>query len=206
MSFEECTARSMAPASSASSISLVNRPLPPASASGRSWIMSPVVRMILISIRSAVDAMGLGEPGLHLVGLHQRQRRTARTDTQNRGCDRGLCHRTFKCYAANSPFARASGRGRQNHIIPMVILGIETTCDETAAAVVKRDRRRPGPDPVECGAVADQRARRLRRRGAGNRRPRPCRGARPHHRQGDGRGAGRVPSRSTALPPRPGPD
>ena len=38
MSFEECTARSIAPASSASSISLVNRPLPPASASGRSWI------------------------------------------------------------------------------------------------------------------------------------------------------------------------
>ena len=33
------------PASSASSISLVNRPLPPASASGRSWMRSPVVRI-----------------------------------------------------------------------------------------------------------------------------------------------------------------
>ena len=43
----------MAPASSASSISLVNRPLPPASASGRSRIMSPVVRMISSAIRSA---------------------------------------------------------------------------------------------------------------------------------------------------------
>ena len=59
MSFDECTARSMAPASSASSISLVNRPLPPASASGRSWIMSPVVRMVLISIRSGARPQAL---------------------------------------------------------------------------------------------------------------------------------------------------
>ncbi len=36
MSFDECTARSMAPLSSASSISLVNSPLPPRSVSGRS--------------------------------------------------------------------------------------------------------------------------------------------------------------------------
>ena len=39
------------PASRAASISLVNRPLPPASASGRSWIMSPLVRMIAIATR-----------------------------------------------------------------------------------------------------------------------------------------------------------
>ena len=45
MSFIECTARSISPASSASSISLVNRPLPPTSASGRSWMRSPVVLM-----------------------------------------------------------------------------------------------------------------------------------------------------------------
>ena len=53
MSFDECTARSMVPLSSASSISLVNSPLPPTSLSGRSWMVSPVVRMILISIRAA---------------------------------------------------------------------------------------------------------------------------------------------------------
>ena len=45
MSFMECTARSISPASRASSSSLVNRPLPPASASGRSWMRSPVVLM-----------------------------------------------------------------------------------------------------------------------------------------------------------------
>ena len=45
MSFMECTAMSTSPASSASSISLVNRPLPPASLRGRSWMRSPVVRM-----------------------------------------------------------------------------------------------------------------------------------------------------------------
>src|SRR5262249_59506980 len=42
--------------SSASSISLVNRPLPPTSASGRSRIASPVVRITLISMRSGATA------------------------------------------------------------------------------------------------------------------------------------------------------
>ena len=52
MSLDECTARSIVPATSASSISLVNRPLPPTSASGRSWMRSPLVRITSISIRS----------------------------------------------------------------------------------------------------------------------------------------------------------
>ena len=42
-SFIEWTARSMRPSSSASPSSLVKRPLPPASASERSWIRSPDV-------------------------------------------------------------------------------------------------------------------------------------------------------------------
>ena len=50
MSFIECTARSMVPACRASSISLVNRPLPPISASGRSEIRSPVVTIFTISM------------------------------------------------------------------------------------------------------------------------------------------------------------
>ena len=45
-SFRLCTARSARPSSSASSISLVNRPLAPTWASGTSVILSPVVLMI----------------------------------------------------------------------------------------------------------------------------------------------------------------
>ena len=37
----------------------------------------------------------------------------------------------------------------------MVVLGIETTCDETAAAVVERAGNGPRQDPVQCRAVAD---------------------------------------------------
>ena len=49
MSFIEWTAMSMAPASNASSISLVNRPLPPISPSGRSVTRSPVVLIATIA-------------------------------------------------------------------------------------------------------------------------------------------------------------
>ena len=72
----------------------------------------------------------------------------------------------------------------------MIVLGIETTCDETAAAVVERSDGRPRQDPVQCHPVAGRRTRRLRRRGARDRRPRPCRGARPHHRRRPWREAG----------------
>ena len=43
----------------------------------------------------------------------------------------------------------------------MLVLGIETTCDETAAAVVERARRRLAADPVEHREVADRGARDL---------------------------------------------
>src|SRR5205807_6263010 len=63
-SFDECTATSMAPASKASSISLVNSPLPPASAkglswSGLSWILSPLVRMTSILMASGATPHAL---------------------------------------------------------------------------------------------------------------------------------------------------
>ena len=45
MSFIEWTAMSILPANRSSSISRVNRPLPPMSFKGRSWIMSPVTLM-----------------------------------------------------------------------------------------------------------------------------------------------------------------
>ncbi len=47
--FMECTAMSMRPSSRASSISFVNRPLPPMSASGWFSTLSPVVLMMQIS-------------------------------------------------------------------------------------------------------------------------------------------------------------
>ena len=65
---------------------------------------------------------------------------------------------------------------------------------------------RPRQDSVEYRAVADQRARGLRRRGAGNRRARACRGARSHYQQGDGRSRHRLRQarrRRRRLRPRP---
>ena len=47
-----------APASRASSISLVNRPLPPASASGRSVMRSPLVRMATMAIAPRAASRG----------------------------------------------------------------------------------------------------------------------------------------------------
>ena len=48
----------MRPPSSASSISLMNRPLPPASDSGRSWMSSPVVLIATISMASGAASTG----------------------------------------------------------------------------------------------------------------------------------------------------
>ena len=70
----------------------------------------------------------------------------------------------------------------------MLVLGIETHLRRDRGRGGRARPRRAGQDPVQYRAVADQRACRLRRRGAGDRRARPCRGARPHHRQGDGGG------------------
>jgi hypothetical protein len=53
MSFIECTARSIVPAMSASSISLVKRPLPPTWASGRSCTASPVTRITTMAKASS---------------------------------------------------------------------------------------------------------------------------------------------------------
>ena len=58
MSFMLCTAISMRRDSSASSISLTNRPLPPASDRGRSWMASPVVLIGTISMASGPASAG----------------------------------------------------------------------------------------------------------------------------------------------------
>ncbi len=74
-----------------------------------------------------LDTIGIergrrGQPDLDFLRLRQRQWRAARPDTQNRG----FCRRLSKTW----PW--------QAYNTPMVILGIETTCDETGAAVVER--------------------------------------------------------------------
>ena len=208
MSLAECTARSMRPSSSASSISLVNRPLPPTSASGRSWMASPVVRMMLSSIASSDTPSAAAS-----------RARTVRACTSASGLPRVPMRKMVvaDCVilphdaraSCSPPFREKGGPAHRPRIEkPMIVLGIETTCDETAAAVVERSETGPRQDPVQYRAVAGERACRLRRRGAGDRRARPCRGARPHHRQGHGRRPA-APSTSIdgiAAAAGPGPD
>ena len=79
MSFRLCTARSIAPASSASSISLVNRPLVPTCESATSVILSPVV--LMISMRDSLPK--LLQPRLNPVRLPQSKLRTSRADGQH---------------------------------------------------------------------------------------------------------------------------
>ena len=187
----ECTARSISPASSASSISLVNRPLPPTSASGRSWMRSPEVRMTHTSTScrpapcaasrrsrtSCACASASGDPRVPI-----------RIFT--RAC---TLQSLFRCYAVpditgpfmlptrprckRSPMAMATTADTRETLV----LGIETSCDETAAAVVARERRRPRPHPRQRGAGAVGGAPPLRRRGAGARRARPRRVPRRDH-------------------------
>ena len=59
---------------------------------------------------------------------------------------------------ANAGWPIAQGLNLANDT-PMLVLGIETTCDETAAAVVERRERRQRPDPVQHRALADRGAR-----------------------------------------------
>jgi len=80
--------------------------------------MSPVVRMALISIRSGARPQALARRPATSRAWNHRQRRAARADAQNGCCGRGICIEAYN--------------------IAMIILGIETTCDETAAAVVSR--------------------------------------------------------------------
>ena len=84
MSLAECTARSMRPSSSASSISLVNSPLPPTSASGRSWMRVAGGADDDDLDRLLARAQRRRQPRAHHARLHQRQRAAARADAQGR--------------------------------------------------------------------------------------------------------------------------
>ena len=72
----------------------------------------------------------------------------------------------------------------------MRVLGLETTCDESAAAVVALDQDGRGTILSNEILEPDRRARRLRRRRAGDRGARPRRGDRPPRGAGDAGCAG----------------
>src|SRR6476661_8797195 len=93
-----------------------------------------------------LDALGrdaLRQPRPHHAGLRERKRTAARADPQ------GLHHLTSQCYAGRAGRTRAIIGGGGSKVAydqglagwmgtRMIVLGIETTCDETAAAVVER--------------------------------------------------------------------
>src|SRR5260370_1119140 len=90
-----------------------------------------------------------GQAIAHLSGLRERERAAACADDERRGSGRGrrrgLHPMTSQCYAGRSrprqrsPDGAAAKSGLGAGIGSwMVVLGIETTCDETAAAVVER--------------------------------------------------------------------
>ena len=112
MSFIECTAQSMRPSSSASSISLVNSPLPPISISLRSCTASPVVLMRhdLEIVRPAQIGMGRRQAVAHHPRLHQRQRTPARTDADRLVISRSCPTFRPSRFGAQSP-ALPSARG-----------------------------------------------------------------------------------------------
>ena len=95
------------------------------------------------------------------------------------------------------PWWRSPGAGRRGR--GMRILGIETSCDETAAAVVEDGRRRALVDRVEPGRPA----RPLRRRRARARQPRPRRAHQPPSstRRSSRRASARPRASSTPSPP-----
>ena len=87
MSFMLCTAASMRRDSSASSISLTNRPLPPASDSGRSWMASPVVLIDddLDRVGRGQRRHGRGQRVAHQAGLGEGELAAARAESQEGG-------------------------------------------------------------------------------------------------------------------------
>src|SRR5262245_55779057 len=102
-----------------------------------------------------------GQTIAHLFGLGERERAAARADDERRGSGRGrrrgLHPMTSQCYAGRSrpkqrsPDGAAAKSGLSMGIGSwMVVLGIETTCDETAAAVVE------GPGRILSNIVLSQ--------------------------------------------------
>jgi len=133
----------------------------------------------------------------HLLRLGERQRATARTDDERGGSGRGRCcglhPMTSRCYAGlsrpkhGSPDGASAKSGLNTWVgCQMLVLGIETTCDETGAAVVERLPQ--GPGRILSNIVLSQIDAHAAFGGgrAGDCGARACGGARPRRRQGDG--------------------
>src|SRR6185436_4106287 len=138
-SFMEWTAMSISPASNASSISLVNRPLPPISLNGRSCTLSPVVLMTQISM-----APGAASCGWAAIRRARVSSAWARASGEPRvpmrkeawlPSERDVAIRD--CIKAGPPECNRA----PYDLFAMIVLGIESSCDETAAALVTEDRR-----------------------------------------------------------------
>ena len=206
MSFSEWMAQSMRPSSRASSISLVNRPLPPISSRRRSWTRSPVVVIDAPRPRAASSAAPRRAPRrspLHHAGLGQGQLGAAGAD------------------ADAVAWARDGGLPRAQREAPAI--GARQPSNRMTCAPhrprhrdqLRRDRRgggAPGRRTARCrccsSVVASQIAEHApyRRGGAGDRGARPRGGDRRHRRAGAGRGRARArrPRRASRPPPGPG--
>ena len=187
---------------SASSISLVNRPLPPTSDSGRSWIRSPEVRddddldldaastpWKLRRAGRASHAPGRAPAGCRACrcGGAAGRRRIARGRVRmlGRGSIAADSARSLVTTRRNPQASRPIRVERPpRDRLSVLVLGIETSCDETAASVVA-SRRGEGMGEIllQRRALADRRACGLWRRRAGDRGARPCRGARSGRRR-----------------------
>ena len=215
MSFMECTARSISPASRASSSSLVNRPLPPASASGRSWMRSPVVLMARTSNACAPAPCAASSRARTSRGLRQRERRAAGADSYAWLLARAILpvlgdpHTVgSQLYAPPRSRAQLPPHESATSHEPALARRMRAARRAVSAAVagarhrdeLRRDGRRRGgarrrrqrPHPVERRARAVGAASPVRRRGAGDRRARARRMPGRDHRRGDARGGPRL--------------
>ena len=150
--------------------------------------------------------MRLEQQRPHMPRLPKRQRAAARADQERAGGQAELLELPrvkASVWAAlmarfGSPFNRSPKHSIESPMAgdgkhaSLTVLGIETSCDETAAAVVRRNEDGSGEILVERGALAARPACGLWRRGAGDRRPRPCRAARSRDQPGAGRGRARL--------------
>ena len=112
----------------------------------------------------------------------------------------GAGHRSPPVYApvrALVQTARPHGMRPAGQRARRCVLGIETSCDETAAAVVARAAGRERAHPLQRRAGAVGAAPPLRRRGAGDRRAGARGVPRRDHRRGDARGGRRPRPAST---------
>ena len=88
----------------------------------------------------------------------------------------------------------------------LTVLGIETSCDETAAAVVRREPDGRGEILSDIVLSQTEEHAGVRRRRARDRRTRACGGARRGHPRRDGEGRDDVAATSTLSPSPPGRD